>query len=524
MQLIQNGQGFELLRNPQTGMHELDLTFQALDVCSSTEITQDFNCVIRRNILQRQIVNPDYVHLLSQNMSKNAEWLAKNAFGGALSDFSLQYGTNFTQIVNQHYQVNSRYKKAWFVNPFYRWQTTGNLLALAEKTLLLGIVSLNDGNATVQRRLLWQQKSIITEMQQRSGAGMHTLANTYNSACHVIAEQLALAFGNKTNLTWIAFNLSAVVSNAQMYQNVSAADFKNQVQTQLRDSFAQNQIGIEEIQLADFTVANDEIITKLFLYYDQQKKQNIQQTFFSCAMHLPASQIQIKKTCAANTCSQNCSHIIQAVLQAASQDCYDVPPTTVQNETLVKKYQYDIGFSFYTDMQLLCDGGLGGKKQTCDTCQKNQECPQLACQIAHTLQYQCAWISVWLNRGAYSRKLLQYQPSILLTFYESSDAVVAEENTHDTRQAELQQREQIIVFLNTVNLDDSAETNGNRVEYFEVVLLSDESVNEDIVDKKQLSIWIIVLGTSTLLLFLLLACFLCPAIFYLRRKSVFRYS
>merc|ERR1711966_607407 len=138
----------------------------------------------------------------------------------------------------------------------------------------------------------------------------------------------------------------------------------------------------------------------------------------------------------------DCSDQINSILQAATADCgpQDTTPwpstTPVQKDNLVQTYQYDIGFSFDTDMSILCSGGLEKSTQKCNTCQQNQECVNLACQIADTLQRDCALLSVWVNHGAYGRKLLQKQPSILLTFYESNDPL-AQESNHDTRQLEL---------------------------------------------------------------------------------------
>eukprot|EP00960_Hanusia_phi_P055919 763100-Hanusia_phi.AAC.10 len=143
---------------------EIVLKQDAVDLCNSAKLDNDFKCVVRKDIYRDKVVDPFYVYDHATSVGAHddeqaIQWLTKNILG--VSDFAKEYATNFTRMVREKWNVNDRYNRVWYVNPGYKWSvgnagTTQSVLSLSDKTIIIGVVSLKSSSGAVQGRRLLQ--------------------------------------------------------------------------------------------------------------------------------------------------------------------------------------------------------------------------------------------------------------------------------------------------------------------------------------------------------------------------------
>lgn len=164
VQEFENGDAWTLDADATTGFLQIQIQNNLDQICYSDQIAGDMNCVIRRDISGRAIPNSYAVHPLATGMNTHdinldSDWLQRHLLGFSESGDSL--ARNFTQIVRSRYNINDRYKKAWFINPGYPWSakagsSTQSILSLSDKTIMVAVVALDDGTGTTRRRMLLQ--------------------------------------------------------------------------------------------------------------------------------------------------------------------------------------------------------------------------------------------------------------------------------------------------------------------------------------------------------------------------------
>lgn len=179
--LLSNNQAFDVLKMPSNKYLEVALTNDVLEICNNINIPNDFSCVIRQNIHQRNIIHDYALHSMARknnlyNESITVQWLQKNLLG--FSEFSFQLAQNFSRMQRDKYDTNDRFNKIWLMNPMYAWtvddSAAQSILSLSENTLILGIFTLEDEN-TNTRRFLLQQTTESNSLYEISDADLQII-------------------------------------------------------------------------------------------------------------------------------------------------------------------------------------------------------------------------------------------------------------------------------------------------------------------------------------------------------------
>jgi hypothetical protein len=155
--LFQNTQAF----NVQTAFDG-----QTIEVAPHASLVSaclnNYDCVYRRDIRRRNVINPYAVHehgskTQAFNMDATKDWLQANILG--YTPFSDALSQNFTSYVRGRKDVNDRFNKLYFINPTHKWPSAiyanpMDLLLISDTVFMYGIIVFDDGAGTRRRRLL----------------------------------------------------------------------------------------------------------------------------------------------------------------------------------------------------------------------------------------------------------------------------------------------------------------------------------------------------------------------------------
>jgi hypothetical protein len=122
----------------------------------------DFSCVYRRDVRQRDVINAYAVHEHGSidrafDMDTTKEWLKGNILG--YTPFSDALSQDFATYIRTRKDVNDRSNKLYFINPTHKWpsasySTPQSLLLLSDTVFMYGIIVFDDGAGVRRRRLL----------------------------------------------------------------------------------------------------------------------------------------------------------------------------------------------------------------------------------------------------------------------------------------------------------------------------------------------------------------------------------
>ncbi|KAJ1469605.1 hypothetical protein T484DRAFT_1754366 [Baffinella frigidus] len=122
----------------------------------------NYDCVYRRDIRRRNVINPYAVHehgskTRAFGMDATKDWLQANILG--YTPFSDALSQNFTSYVRGRKDVNDRFNKLYFINPTHKWPSAiyanpMDLLLISDTVFMYGIIVFDDGAGTRRRRLL----------------------------------------------------------------------------------------------------------------------------------------------------------------------------------------------------------------------------------------------------------------------------------------------------------------------------------------------------------------------------------
>lgn len=235
--LIQEESAFKFFYDETDGRSHIDLTPAAAQLCLSAQLPGDFTCAVRRDILNRSPVH-DKAFDLARGTHETVDWLQSQILG--VSDFAKDYATNFTRLIRNHYDINDRYNRAWFVSPFFPWETqdSQHVLSLHEKTIFFGIISLEDyNNQSVfeRRRLLsfaQNDEFILNSLHKISESPGNMVQALQFSGVNNHAEIVRL-LGLHNGDTW--FRLEMQISFVAPVEN-NLAQVKSQIVSLLKDN------------------------------------------------------------------------------------------------------------------------------------------------------------------------------------------------------------------------------------------------------------------------------------------------
>lgn len=131
-----------------------------MNLCTDGNL-QSLSCAIRYDITDRLVVASNHVSALSSsvgvsNSVATKTFIQSNILG--VSDFANDTASNFVDLARLKFGIDDRIHRGWVVSPGYNWVAPGgasqSLLTLSDKTILIGVVTLNNGAGTVLRRRL----------------------------------------------------------------------------------------------------------------------------------------------------------------------------------------------------------------------------------------------------------------------------------------------------------------------------------------------------------------------------------
>lgn len=244
---FEDGTAWTLDQDDTTGFLEIALSPQVVQSCMSTDLPGDMSCVIRRDIAGRAVPNDYAVHpfatgMNTHDLNMDSAWLQRHLLG--YSENSDALARNFTNMVRSRYAINDRYKKAWFINPGYPWSVQANsgaqsVLSLSDRTVIVAVVSLDDGSGfTGRRRMLLQvtsngQKTTqkLTAIKERpAGATLPPINNVHVDNY----KQIANAFGIANKFAFLKIPMQTIVT-----RNTPHADVRDTLQHRMQQSLAQ---------------------------------------------------------------------------------------------------------------------------------------------------------------------------------------------------------------------------------------------------------------------------------------------
>jgi len=259
VQSFRDGTAWTIERDSATGYMGLQLSDTVLQQCISGEMLGDMTCAVRYDIVRRMIQDEYAVHPLATgmntyNLNADSMWLQKYLLG--VSQYSDNLARNFTQLVRTKYGINDRYNKAWFVNPGYPWAARAgsaaqSTLSLSDKTIIVAVVSLDDGTGMNRRRMLLQVMGDgQTSTQLLDNIKSNPLQQSLPVLDNVLVDplaQIANAFDSGEFFAFVKTGLTMSLGSAATTQEV-----RNALQARLRKHIAKIAPNIKDAIVAQY--------------------------------------------------------------------------------------------------------------------------------------------------------------------------------------------------------------------------------------------------------------------------------
>lgn len=163
--LLDAGSAFTIKKNEANKMLEVDLAPAILSECFSEVLPGDMTCMIRRDIAARVPTDAYAVHSLATGVNTNdiaqtSAWMQEHVLG--YSEYADDLARNFTNLIRNKYDINDRYRKAYYLNPGYKWTMQAgaapqSLLSLSDKMIMFAVMTLDDDTGFEKRRRMLLQ-------------------------------------------------------------------------------------------------------------------------------------------------------------------------------------------------------------------------------------------------------------------------------------------------------------------------------------------------------------------------------
>lgn len=175
--MFASGEAWTLEKDPASGIGQIVLTQELLDLCTAAGLPGDLTCAVRYDVVDHVPVSGYGVHLmgtaathvqtLPYSEDATVAWMQESFLG--VSEYSDSLARNFTALVRDRYAINEHYNKALYLNPGFPWTlsagTGQSTLSLSDRTIWIILVRL-DG-LSVRRRVLLQVDSAEEQFYEK---------------------------------------------------------------------------------------------------------------------------------------------------------------------------------------------------------------------------------------------------------------------------------------------------------------------------------------------------------------------
>lgn len=194
--LFLEGKAFDLRTDTANQVAWLEPTRALLAICPYRPRTGLMVCITRmhttisNNVLKRS--TKDVVEIRPGNAASEAEMkeiMGHVLFQGGTNSFSDTLATNFTNQLVKRLDLNSRFRKAYVINPLVDWsfqamqaaQPRSTAYTVCTKIIAIGLITINSGTgALLGRRLL----SSTMDLQPPPAPAMHSEVSLSNPNLH----------------------------------------------------------------------------------------------------------------------------------------------------------------------------------------------------------------------------------------------------------------------------------------------------------------------------------------------------
>lgn len=157
MGLIEQQQAYSLIVG-RNGIDEIVIDQRVQDLCASTTGTMD--CAIRYDITGGVVRTPYGVQPLSAGFNVSdregaRDWIITHLAGN--SEFGRDMAENFTALLRDRYDLDDMTRRAWLINPGYKWTAQGrpqSVLELSSNTIMIAVLALREAAGSVSKRRL----------------------------------------------------------------------------------------------------------------------------------------------------------------------------------------------------------------------------------------------------------------------------------------------------------------------------------------------------------------------------------